>query len=178
MNNQLVNDDLAGSSSNKALAAACGLYCGACGIYLATQENDSEKILQYAVVLHQSFEETLCDGCGATRKSLHCFKICIFIQCKREKGVDFCVDCEEFPCHALSEFKSKMPHRIEIIDSQNRMKEIGLENWLHEMKNYFSCPRCKTTNSAYHLTCRKCEEMPSCKFVSVHKDGIEQYLTG
>lgn len=176
MNSLLVNEDLSRSYSNKELVAACGIYCGACGIYLATQENDNEKILQYAVVLNQTFEETLCDGCGAKRKSLHCFKKCIFINCKREKGVDFCSECEKFPCMSLNEFKLKMPHRIEIIESQTRMKEIGIGNWLEEMQDSFKCPRCKTINSAYHLICRKCGEMPSCKFVSEHKVEIEQYL--
>ncbi len=159
------------------LVSACGLYCGACGIYLATQENDTEKILQYALVLNQSCDETLCDGCGAVRKSAHCSKWCTFIDCKEEKGVNFCVDCDEFPCNELNEFKSKIPHRIEILNLQNRMKEIGLEKWLEEMKEYFSCSNCKTVNTAYHLDCRKCGTIPSCKFVSQHKDLIEQYLS-
>jgi len=177
MKSQPVNEDLSHLSSNKELVAACGIYCGACGIYLATQENDNEKMLQYAVVLNQTFEETFCDGCGAKSKSLHCFKKCTFINCKRKNGVDFCIECEKFPCMSLNEFKLKMPHRIEIIESQNRMKEIGIENWLYEMQDYFSCPRCKTINSAYHLNCRNCGEMPSCKFVSEHKGEIEQYLS-
>jgi hypothetical protein len=163
--------------NNQDLASVCGLYCGACGIYLATQESDSEKILQYAVVLNQTFEETLCDGCGAKRKSSHCSKMCVFINCKLQKKLDFFCDCEEFPCSALHEFKSKMPHRIEIIDAQNRMKEIGIENWLLEMKEYFSCPQCKTVNSAYHLACRKCGEMPGSKFILQHKELIEKYLS-
>jgi hypothetical protein len=177
MNSQPVNEDLSPSSSNKELVGACGIFCGACGIFLATQETDNEKILQYAVVLNQTFEETLCDGCGAKRKSLHCFRKCIFINCKWENGVDFCIECEKFPCMSLIEFKSKMAHRIEIIESQNRMKEIGMENWLYEMQDYFSCPRCNTINSAYHLICRNCGEMPSCKFVSEHRNEIEQYLS-
>lgn len=162
---------------SKNLVSACGLYCGACGIYLATQENDHERILQYAVVLNQSYEETLCDGCGAFRKSLHCSKMCSFIKCKHLKAVDLCVECDDFPCQELNVFKSKMPHRIEILDSLIRMKEIGLEKWLVEMKNYFSCPYCKTINSAYHLACRKCGNTPGCMYVSQHKDLIEQYLS-
>lgn len=177
MNNQSLNSAVSHSSSNNVLVSACGLYCGACGIYLATQENDSEKILQYAVVLNQTFDETLCDGCGAKRKSLHCSKMCTCIACKLKKEVIFCVDCNEFPCHALIEFKSKMPHRTEIIVSQYRMKETGIENWLIEMNDYFSCPQCKTVNSAYHLACRKCGSTISCRFVSHHKDAIKQYLS-
>ena len=159
------------------MVTACGLYCGACGIYIATQENDTEKILQYALVLKQTFDETLCDGCGAKRKSLHCSKMCTFIDCKGKKLVDHCIDCDEFPCKALIEFKLKMPHRAEIFDSQNRMKEIGMEEWLVEMQDNFACQRCKTVNSAYHLACRKCGNIPSCRFVFNHKDLIEQYLS-
>ncbi|MBV5314252.1 MAG: DUF3795 domain-containing protein [Prolixibacteraceae bacterium] len=162
--------------NNKDLAAVCGLYCGACGIYLATREDDTERILQYAVVLNQTFDETLCDGCGAARKSLHCTKMCTFIDCKKAKSVDFCAACNEFPCQVLIEFQTKMPHRLEILESQIRMKEIGIENWLIEMKNYFSCPRCSTASSAYHLVCRKCGNTPGSKFVSQNKDLIEQYL--
>ena len=63
MNNKVYNDSANSINPDKNLATACGLYCGSCGIYLATQENDSEKLLQYAIVLNQSFGETLCDGC-------------------------------------------------------------------------------------------------------------------
>jgi hypothetical protein len=165
------------NTGNKELVSGCGLYCGACGIYLATQENDIEKILQYAVVLNQSCEETLCDGCGASRKSLHCARMCLFIDCKNRKGVNFCVDCDEFPCHSIRVFQSKMPHRTEIFTSQNRMKEIGMEKWLIEMNNHFSCLACKAVNSAYHIACRKCGNVPGCEFVLQHKEMIAQYLS-
>lgn len=168
---------MSSQNSEKELVSECGLYCGACGIYIATQENDNDKILQYALVLNQSYDDTLCIGCAAERKSLHCSRMCTFIDCKKRKEVAFCSDCKEFPCQALIEFKSKMPHRAEIIDSIKRMKDIGIEKWLIEMKEYFYCPQCKTVNSAYHITCRKCGFNPSCKFVSRHKDMIEQYLS-
>lgn len=177
MNNQSINSTESQTYPNKDLVSVCGLYCGACGIYLATHENDNEKILQYALVLNQTFEETFCDGCSSKRKSLHCSKMCTFIDCKQQKSVNICSECDEFPCNALQEFKSKMPHRIEILNAQTRMKEIGVEKWLWEMKDYFACSHCKTANSAYHLACRKCGNTPSCKFVSQHRDLIEQYLS-
>lgn len=176
MNIQSINRIETQKSSSKDLVSACGLYCGACGIYQATQENDTEKLLQYAIVLNQSFEETLCDGCGSARKSLHCSQMCNFIDCKLKNGVDFCIDCNEFPCQTLVEFKSKMPHRVEIIESQKRREKIGLERWLYEMNDLFSCIHCKTVNGAYHLVCRRCGNTPSCKFVLHHKETIEQYL--
>lgn len=160
------------------LVSSCGLYCGACGIHLATTENDIEKIVQYALVLNQSYNDTLCDGCGAERKSLHCSKMCSFIDCKHQKGVKYCTDCKEFPCHPIDEFTSKMPHRAGIVDAQRRMKEIGVEQWLIEMIDYYSCPQCKKVNSAYHLVCRACGHEPGCEFVAKHKDLIEHYLAG
>ena len=161
----------------KNLAAFCGLYCGSCGIYLATQENDAEKILQYALVLKQSFDETLCDGCKAVRKSVHCSRTCSIIKCSIEKNIEYCGVCQEFPCKELKDFQSRMPHRVEILESQNRLKETGMDQWLIEMKQNYSCPQCKTINTAYDELCRKCGFSPACKFVSRHMELINDHLS-
>ncbi|MBK6967088.1 MAG: DUF3795 domain-containing protein [Bacteroidales bacterium] len=134
MNNQFLNSAESQTSSNKDLVSACGLYCGACGLYLATQENDTEKLLQYAIVLNQSLGETFCDGCGAGRNSAHCTKICPLIKCKSEKEIEFCGACPELPCTELKDFQPGMPLRVEILKSQSRLMEISWEQWLIEMK--------------------------------------------
>lgn len=176
MNKVIAGDPENGNYLKKELAATCGLYCGACGVYQATQANDTDRILQYAMILSQSYDETLCDGCGADRKSLHCSKMCSFIDCTTKKGISFCGECTEFPCPALLEFKSKMPHRTEILESLNRRKEVGTEPWLREMKTYFSCPECQTVNSSYHVACRKCGYTPGSNFAKNHRELIEKYL--
>jgi hypothetical protein len=43
MNSQSANRAETYNFSDKALVSTCGLYCGACGIYLATQEYDNEN---------------------------------------------------------------------------------------------------------------------------------------
>ena len=177
MNNTVYFGSAQITTPGKKLAAVCGLYCGSCGIYLATQENDSEKLLQYAIVLNQSFGETLCDGCRSGRKSAHCSRICSFIKCTLEKGIEYCATCQEFPCKELTDFQSKMPHRVEILQSQNRLKEIGTEQWLIEMKENYSCPQCNTVNSAYDMACRKCGYSPGNKFVDRHKNLIYNHLS-
>lgn len=158
------------------LSAACGLYCGSCGIYLATQENDTEKLLRYALVLNQSLNETFCDGCRAERKSAHCSCMCSFIKCTFEKGIEFCGFCQEFPCTELKNFQSRMPHRVEILESQNRLKETGMEQWIIEMKENYSCPQCKTVNTAYDERCRKCGSTPSSRFTTRHLQLIKTHL--
>ena len=159
------------------LAAVCGLYCGSCGIYLATKDNDTERLIQYAIVLNQTFDETLCDGCRAARRSAHCAKICLFMDCAFNNGVEFCGACQRFPCKELTDFQKKMPHRVEIVASLNRLNEISTEQWLAEMKENYSCPKCDSVNSAYDISCRKCGHTPSCRFVDIHKDLINDHLT-
>ncbi len=171
------SDSESNTPLDKNIVAVCGLYCGSCGIYLATQENDTEKLLQYAIVLNQSFDETLCDGCKAERKSAHCSRMCSFAACIQSKGIEFCGACPEFPCNELTDFQSRMPHRVEILESQNRLKEIGWEQWLIEMKENYSCPQCKKVNTAYDIHCRKCGYAPGSKFVLRHMELIYNHLS-
>jgi predicted RNA-binding Zn-ribbon protein involved in translation (DUF1610 family) len=161
---------------DKSLASVCGLYCGACGIYLATRENDTDKIVRYAVVLNQTYDETLCDGCRAERKSSHCANMCSFITCAHGKNIEFCGTCTEYPCKGLMDFQSKMPHRIELFESQKRIQEMGWDKWLLEMHESFLCPNCHSVNSAYDMACRKCNNTPSCNFVEIHKELIGNHI--
>ncbi|OPX92819.1 MAG: hypothetical protein A4E59_02926 [Syntrophorhabdus sp. PtaB.Bin027] len=97
-------------------------------------------------------------------------------QCATEKGIDFCGECAEYPCAELKIFQAQMPHRIEIWQSQERIKEVGFEKWYMEMIEHYSCPECHTINSAYDMSCWKCGKTPSCNYVKLHKDKIAQHL--
>lgn len=158
------------------LASVCGLYCGACGVYIATQENDVEKMQNIAKTLNQTLEETWCDGCGSERKSAYCSQKCTFIKCAKEKNIEFCGSCNEYPCEQLKDFQSKMPHRLELWQSLQRIKETGWENWSDEMIAHYTCQNCNTINGAYHIACRKCGNTPSCNFVASHKAKIMNFL--
>lgn len=158
------------------LVGACGLYCGSCGIYLATQENDIDKLLHYAVVLEQTLPETCCDGCGSDRKSAHCSHQCLFVACTQRQGVAFCGQCDRFLCREFSAFQSAMPHRFGMEKSQNFLVEQGIEQWLAYQNDQFTCRNCNTVNSAYDLACRKCGVTPSCPYVLRHREAIEKHL--
>jgi hypothetical protein len=97
-------------------------------------------------------------------------------KCAAGKGLDFCGGCPEYPCSNLKEFQTLAPHRIELWKSQARIKEAGYETWYAEMLEHYSCPQCRTINSAYDLKCRKCGHAPSCEYVRRHKPAIEQHL--
>ena len=95
--------------------------------------------------------------------------------CAAERKIDFCSECEEYPCDELKEFQSAMPHRMELWSNLERIKSIGHKQWLEEIRGNYTCPQCQIVNSAYDLKCRKCGREPSCDYVARHRKVIEQY---
>ncbi len=69
-----------------------------------------------------------------------------------------------------------MPHRIELWGNLERIKSAGYKQWLKEIRENYTCPRCQAINSAYDLKCRKCGAEPSCSYVTEHKQEIKQFL--
>ena len=160
---------------DKKLAAVCGLFCSACGIFIAQRESP-EKRRKMAQNLQVPVETIKCDGCRAENRLLYC-ETCKMAACAEEKGLDFCAECEEYPCAALKKFQASMPHRIELWQAQVRIKEVGYEKWFKEMMEHYSCAQCGTINSAYHLACRDCGATPSCTYVNLHKAEIVAHLS-
>ncbi len=160
--------------SDKKLAAVCGLYCEACTLFIATKE-DPARLKVLAARFKISEEAMKCYGCRSAERGPYCEK-CKMSACAAEKGIDFCVECEEFPCHELKQFQSERPHRIELWDDLERVKVIGYKKWLREIRENYTCPQCRSINSAYDLKCRKCGEEPGCAYVAKHRQIIEQVL--
>ena len=157
------------------IASVCGLYYGACGIYLATQQNDIEKLTRYAAMLKQPLSETRCEGCRSDRKTAYCNN-CFMIKCSREKNLNFCGGCNEYPCEELQNFQRQMPHQAELWKAQSRIAEIGAAQWTDEMKAYFSCPECNASNTSYDLKCPKCGHIPGNGFAGNNREAIMAYL--
>jgi predicted RNA-binding Zn-ribbon protein involved in translation (DUF1610 family) len=166
-------------SSNKGkydrrLAAVCGLFCKSCTIYIGSTE-DPERLKPIADRYGKKPEEIRCEGCRADVRFVYC-QSCKLDKCAASKGVDFCGSCESYPCDDLKEFQAAMPHRIELWESQQRIREAGAEQWYAEMIEKYSCPNCGTINSTYDFKCRKCGASPSCAYVGEHKDEIVRQL--
>lgn len=160
--------------AGKELAAVCGLFCEACTLYIATKE-DPKRLKFLAARFQLAEEEVRCNGCRSGKKGPYC-RICKMAACAAEKGIDFCVECDEYPCADLKKFQSERPHRIELFEDLARIKAVGWERWLAESRENYACPKCRTVNSAYDLKCRKCGHEPSCQYVARHKPAIEMAL--
>jgi hypothetical protein len=159
---------------DKKLAAVCGLYCEACTLFIATTE-DPARLKALAERFQLSEEVMKCYGCRSAKRGPYC-QTCKMFACAAERGIDFCIECAEYPCSDLKQFQSERPHRIELWDDLERIRAIGYKHWLQEISENYTCPQCRSINSAYDLKCRKCGQEPSCGYVAKHKQAIEQVL--
>ncbi len=156
------------------LAAVCGLYCGACSLYIATTENDTEKLEYFAKSYNTDVEGMKCLGCRSDVLTVFC-RECEFKTCTDEKNIGFCGECGEY-CDAFKEFQQAKPHRIELYQDLKRISEVGPEEWMKEMEKRYACKSCSTINSAYNMTCRKCGHMPSSAYSAEHSDKAADFL--
>ena len=113
--------------SDKKLAAVCGLYCEACTLFIATKE-DPERLKGLAARFQLSEEAIKCYGCRSDKRGPYCEK-CKMFTCAVERGIDFCVECAEYPCSHLKQFQSERAHRIELWDGLDRIKTVGYKEW-------------------------------------------------
>ena len=160
---------------DKRLAAVCGLFCPACTLYIGSQEEPA-RLQALADRMQKPVTELTCNGCRSEKRCFFCDSNCTFAKCAAEKGIDFCGACSDYPCEELTTFQAQMPHRIELWQSQARIREVGYEQWYREMTEHYSCPACRTINSTYDLACRKCGATPSCEYVKLHQEQITQHL--
>ena len=135
-------------AETKNLAGYCGFYCGVCEIYRAYR--DSQELREIIAEKHGcSPGEVRCAGCRAVEEigwkydkewSLNC-KI---RKCAIEKGVEFCIDCEDFEkCTKFKKFAEICKGLgIEVIRNMKEIKEKGIEKWLTEQDKKYRCKYC------------------------------------
>jgi hypothetical protein len=155
-------------------AAVCGLYCPACSVFIATQE-DPERLKFLADQFGITPEEMKCNGCRSDKRIPYC-DMCKLFPCAQEKGIDFCGECDEYPCEDLKEFQAAGAHRFELWEAQEQIVSKGYEKWMEEMKDYYSCRKCGTINSAYDPKCRSCGEQPSNQYTGRYGNKIWEFL--
>jgi len=95
------------------MIAYCGLVCDECPIHLATLETDlirqqamREDIVRQCAIAYginiQLSDVTDCDGCRAESGRLFSgCRNCDIRNCAREKGVENCAHCSDYPCEKL-----------------------------------------------------------------------------
>jgi len=130
--------------------AACGLDCSRCADYknggirelsaklsgLLNGYDRLAKIKSEKIPAFEGYEEfkkvinmfaeASCGGCRSD--NVKCPITCHAKTCHKEKKVDFCFQCNEYPCN--KQFEGKLRERW--ININNRIKEIGIINYYLE----------------------------------------------
>jgi len=135
----------------------CGLYCGACPVLMANEREDEEWIAVTAEQWKCKPEDLHCRGCKTEVTAAFCTN-CGMRVCAREKGLEFCSECTDYPCEMVTTFRNdNASHHSVIINNLERIKEIGGEKWLEEQKERWSCLQCGTRFGWYTEKCSKCD---------------------
>lgn len=161
--------------TDKTFAGACGLYCQACTLYIATTE-DPARLTRLAAHFQLPEETIRCLGCRSEKRGPYCTQ-CKMIACAKERNIEFCSECEDYPCADLKTFQAARPHRIDLFGDLDRIKRVGWHQWLIEARQKYSCPTCHTINSAYDEKCRTCGGDPSNLYVKMNGHIIKKFLT-
>jgi len=95
------------------MIAYCGLICQTCPIYLATREENKVEQLRMRAEIARLCKEhygieykpediTDCDGCRTEGGRLFsACKNCLIRNCARQKRLENCAYCSEYPCDKL-----------------------------------------------------------------------------
>jgi len=114
-------------------------------------------------------------GCRSELVGIHC-RSCHFKSCAYEKGIEFCSQCETYPCEALKDFQSKAPHRLDLWEDLDAARDMNIVEWTDRMKHKYECPKCKTINSSYDKNCCKCGYSPASSYFEKYQDTILAHL--
>ena len=123
----------------------CGLYCGLCSM--------GGRVPEQAAALRDtlrkdgaegwgqqvpgfpefwSYLETLAGGPTCSCREGECGPpFCAIRKCARERGIDVCAFCEDYPCGRILGLAKGY---VTMIADGARMKEIGLDRWIEEQE--------------------------------------------
>ena len=130
----------------KELIAPCGMVCAVCSGYLALKHDVKEKGVRMAY----------CKGCRPRDKK------CAFLKKRCElllnKNVEFCYECEEFPCKNLKHIDNRYQtfFHMSLIDNLQFIKENGLAEFLENQRKKWQCPDCGEVLCCHNGICFSC----------------------
>lgn len=133
--------------------AYCGLYCGACPIRAATERGEvEEKAAEWGLPA----EDIVCHGCKSKVKA-KLSADCVMRLCAQDHGLESCAECDEYPCNTLQTFeRDGYPHHSVIAANLEAIYSRGVDTWLAEQKERWSCKACGAPFTWYEDKCSGC----------------------
>jgi len=153
------------------LAAVCGTYCGACPAYIA-KHSEAEQI---KIKLQKKFSSgpvkalktipdpgwmdgILCDGClSGGQIAFHCQSCAMKVCAANKQNMTRCSDCKELPCYRITNMiNTGLLHRAEYLPNLEKIREMGVQEWVKYEEERWRCPRCGLPMSWYDAECAGC----------------------
>jgi hypothetical protein len=151
---------------NRDLMSPCGLYCGVCGIYLATRDNNLKFKTAMGNLYGTPPEETECLGCmqPAPPKRLYGFcRLCTIRDCVTSKGFYSCHQCTDWPCPGVTGFGLATGRRVMLQAiplwrdlAASLGDEQGSVEWARRVCERYHCPYCEHPLFRGAQRCRSC----------------------
>lgn len=153
---------------NKALMAPCGLYCGTCGIYIATRDGNDKFKATMGNLYGTTPQETECLGCmqpDPPEKLYGYCKSCQIRDCVKGKGYYSCHQCREWPCGLIEDFRLATGLRVmkrTIPIWRSCVAELGDEKgsieWARSELERYHCSACGKPLFRGAQRCRSCKK--------------------
>ena len=94
----------------------CGHDCARCVTYLATVRDDPDMRLRAQNFYRETFSldipvQAVCCLGGRSERVMELCRDCPWMRCCRERGLDACGECPDFPCVPLAEYREKYVNR-------------------------------------------------------------------
>lgn len=142
---------------NPELLAPCGLYCGVCGVYMASRDNNEKLKGKLAKAYGVTPEQIVCSGCLSDKRFVYC-QTCEIRTCAMENNRDGCHQCDTFPCNLIDEFPVPVGKQ-EILRSVPARKKQGTQTWVKQEEARYECPQCKTPLFRGARRCSNCKAL-------------------
>jgi hypothetical protein len=152
---------------NRDLMAPCGLYCGTCGVYIATRDKNEKFRAVMGNLYGTRPEDTACLGCmqAEPAKTLYTFcRHCEIRKCIHAKGFYSCHQCTDWPCTMIREFGFATGRRVmerAIPLWREKAAELGDEEgsveWARAQCERYHCPSCGEPLFRGAQRCRACK---------------------
>jgi hypothetical protein len=118
----------------KRLTSPCGLPCFHCVAYLARTNPEIRKRVSESLGIAE--EKASCEGCKPQEGRIKLLKPdrqCKIFQCVTHKGIEFCNECDDFPCERFQPYadKAHFPHNTKMYQLCV-MKKLGFDRWAEE----------------------------------------------
>lgn len=121
------------------MLAPCGINCAVCYAHLRKKRT--------------------CLGCrGPEDHQPGYCRRCQIRNCALSRELDFCSECQSFPCPLVKRIdkRYRARYQVSLIDNAIRIKSVGVEQYLLEEKQKWTCTGCGGVICLHTRICSQC----------------------